>query len=214
MSDGKYKEKEHLALFLSGKLHEEHWNSTSENVDFHDLKESVLAIFNKLGITNVDSRPVDNETFQYALSLSTNGRHLANIGMVAPKLAQRVSVKNPVFFADIDWKALMKSSGNQPIYTPVSKHPEVRRDLSLVIDKKVLFKDIQEVALTVEKRLIKKINVFSVYEGEKIEAGKKSYALSFILQDQNKTLQDKAIDKVMQQLIKKFESDLNAHIRK
>lgn len=214
MSNGKYKEKEHLALFLSGKLHEEHWNSTSENVDFHDLKESVLAIFNKLGITNVDSRPVDNETFQYGLSLSTNGRYLANIGLVAPKLAQRVSVKNPVFFADIDWKALMKSSGNQPIYTPVSKHPEVRRDLSLVIDKKVLFKDIQEVALTVEKRLIKKINVFSVYEGEKIEAGKKSYALSFILQDQNKTLQDKAIDKVMQQLIKKFESDLNAHIRK
>lgn len=214
LSDGKYKEKEHLVLFLSGKTQEEHWNATPEGVDFHNLKEAVVAVFHKLGIGNLDSQPSENETFQYALSLSSDGRQLASLGLVAPQLAKRSGLKTPVFFADIDWKALMKSAGKQPNYTPVSKHPEVRRDLSLVIDKKVSFKDIQEVALTVEKRLLKKINVFSVYEGEKIEEGKKSYALSFILQDQNKTLQDKAIDKVMQQLIKKFESDLNAHIRK
>ncbi len=214
MADGKYKEKEHLVLFLAGKTYEEHWNATSEEVDFHDLKESVMAILAKLGVTTLDSQPTEDEVFKYGITLSTNGRHLASLGLVSPQLAKRSGIKSPVFFADMDWKALMKSAGKQPTYVPVSKYPEVRRDLSLVIDKKVSFKDIQEVALTVEKRLLKKINVFSVYEGEKIDEGKKSYALSFILQDQNKTLQDKAIDKVMQQLIKKFESDLNAHIRK
>jgi phenylalanyl-tRNA synthetase beta chain len=195
-------------------MHDEHWSTHSEASGFHDLKSSVASLFNKLGINNLDSQPIETETFQYVLNFTTNGRQLAQLGLVSQNLAKRAGVKSPVYYADIDWKALMKSGGKQPTYTPVSKHPEVRRDLSLVIDKKVSFKDIQEVALTVEKRLIKKINVFSVYEGEKIDEGKKSYALSFILQDQNKTLQDKAIDKVMQQLIKKFESDLNAHIRK
>ncbi|MEM8895687.1 MAG: phenylalanine--tRNA ligase subunit beta, partial [Bacteroidota bacterium] len=152
--------------------------------------------------------------FRYGLELSHNGRNLASLGLLSGKQTKKADVRASVFYAEIDWKALMKSAGKQPTYVPVSKYPEVRRDLSLVIDKKVSFKDIKEVALKVEKRLLKKVNVFSIYEGDKIEAGKKSYALSFILQDQNKTLQDKAIDKVMQQLMKRFESDLNAHIRK
>lgn len=214
LSEGKYKEKEHLVLFLTGLTNDEHWGTTSEASDFHDLKASVMALLNKLGIGELEGTPSEAASFQYALDLSYRGRVLARLGLVATPLIRRAGIKQPVYYADIDWKAVMKSAGQQPVYTPVSKHPEVRRDLSLVIDKKVSFKDIQEVALTVEKRLIKKINVFSVYEGEKIQEGKKSYALSFILQDQHKTLQDKAIDKVMQQLINKFESELNAHIRK
>ncbi len=212
--DDQYKEKEHLVLFSTGQLNEEHWNTSTDDTDFHSLKQAVIDLIHKVGISALDGEPLENDLFQYALSLSSNGRHMADVGLLSNHMTKRAEVKVPVFYADIDWRNLMKSAGKQPTYSPVSKYPEVRRDLSLVIDKKVSFKDIKEVALKVEKRLLKKVNVFSVYEGEKIDAGKKSYALSFTLQDQNKTLQDKVIDKVMQQLMKRFETDLNAHIRK
>jgi phenylalanyl-tRNA synthetase beta chain len=162
----------------------------------------------------VDSAPSQHPMFEYGLDITSNGALLASFGKLNKKAAKLAEVSQEVFYAEFDWKKLLGQFGRKIQYKEVSKFPEVRRDLSLVIDKGVTFNEILALAKNENKKLIKRINVFSVYEGDNIGEGKKSYALSFILQDDDKTLTDKVIDKTMNSLIDSFEKNINAIIRK
>ena len=210
----KYNEKEHLTLFLTGLKSAENWNVDKKSIDFHDLSGMVHKLLNKFNLADLDSVPTQQPIYEYGLDVSLNGSILASFGKLNQKVTKLSEVIQEVFYADLEWKKLVKLYGRGMKYTEVSKFPEVRRDLSLVIDQQVSFKEILELAKKENKKLIKRINVFSVYEGDNIGKGKKSYALSFILQDDNKTLTDKVIDKTMNGLIGSFEKNINALIRK
>jgi phenylalanyl-tRNA synthetase beta chain len=136
------------------------------------------------------------------------------LGKVNKKAAALTDISNEVFYADFDWDYMQKLSSSEFTYSPISKYPEVKRDLSLVIDKAIKFDQIRKLSLKLERSLINRINVFDVYEGDKIDAGKKAYAVSFYLQDQDQTLTDKVIDKTMSRLMQGFERELGAIIRK
>jgi len=210
----KYKERKVLALYATGKNHSEHWTSKPRDLNYHDLAEVVSKLISKFDLKLIESEDLDADIFDYGLQLKLNKKPLAQIGKVAQKLTKSIKINQEVFYAQIDWEYLKKQYPLNPAFEPISKFPEVKRDLSLVVDKAVKFDEIRKLALKLERQLITRINVFDVYEGDKIEKNQKAYAISFFLQDQNKTLNDKLIDKTMSRLIKGFESELKAVIRK
>lgn len=211
---GKYVERPGLAIFITGKTRSEHWLEPNRPVHFHDLAAIVKKLLNKFGIDLYDTSELTNSLFSYGITYSVNKRPLAHLGKVKPKQAQKAEVKAGVFYADFDWQYLCELYETEFACQPISKFPEVRRDLSLVIDKSVHFEDIRKISLQLEQSLIRRINVFDVYEGENIDDGKKAYAVSFFLQDNEKTLTDKVIDKTLKRLMQGFESQLGAMIRK
>ncbi|MFY0624972.1 MAG: phenylalanine--tRNA ligase subunit beta [Reichenbachiella sp.] len=210
----KYNEKEQLAIHLSGLKSEESWNVDKKSIDFHDISGIVHKLLDKFSLADLNSVPSKNQIFDYGLDISLNGSILGSFGKLNNKVLKLTDVSQDVFYAELDWKKLVKQYGKKIQYREVSKFPEVRRDLSLVIDKSVTFNEILVLANKESKKLIKQINVFSIYEGENIGEDKKSYALSFILQDHDKTLTDKVIDKTMNALINSFEKNISAIIRK
>jgi phenylalanyl-tRNA synthetase beta chain len=212
--NGKYKEENRLGVFITGNKESETWIQKSQKADFHDLADIIYKLLGKFNIEKFDSRVIHNKTFSYGLEIMVNDQVIITAGKVSKKINSALDIKQDVFFADIQWELLLKKKKNTITYKEVSKFPEVRRDLSLVIDKKVTFDQIRTLAEKTERGLLQKINVFDVYEGENIGSDKKAYALSFILQDKNKTLTDQIIDKTMDKLMKSFESELNALIRK
>lgn len=212
--EGKYKEENHLALFITGNKLSETWMAKSEAVNFHDLATPVYKILQKFGIIKFDSDYISEEYLSYGLQLKAANKVIVKMGKVNKKVLQLADVKQDVFWALLNWDALLKFKKGNLVYEEVSKFPEVRRDLSLVLDKSVNFEQVQKLAQKNDSGLIKKINVFDVYEGENIDPDKKAYALSFILQDKHKTLTDQAIDKVMNRLISSYEKELGALIRK
>ena len=222
-----YTEKKYLGIWLSGNAEAEHYLQSSRPVAFHDIRLAVEKILNLFGIKEYSTQVIHEKGFAYGLEIMYNGKSkgknkraeagepLVRMGKVVPKLANLTGVKQEVFWAELDWELLLALYGKQEVnFQPIPKFPEVRRDLSLVIDRKVQFEEIRRITERQENTLIKKVGVFDVYEGDKIESGKKAYALSFILQDEEKTLTDKVIDKTMQRLIKTFEDQLGAVIRK
>lgn len=213
-TDGEYKEDQRLAIFLTGSQKEESWNVDKKSIDFYDISSTVHKILDKFSVAEFDSVPTDHPAFEYGLDISRNGKLLVSFGKISHKVLKVAEVSQDVFYAEFHWAGMLKQYGKKVIYKPVPKFPEVRRDLSLVLDEQTSFAQIMELAKKESKKLIKRINVFSVYQGDSIGEGKKSYALSFILQDENKTLNDKTIDKTMNGLIASFEKDLNAIIRK
>lgn len=207
----KYVERQHLAIFLTGQNVSENWLEKNRPVHFHDVMSVTKKALNKFGISEFDTTDISDDQFAYGLSISVNKREIVKIGKVNPKISD---VKEEVFYADLDWTYLCKHQKVDFKFQPLSKFPEVRRDLSLVIDKAVNFEDIRKLSSKLERNLFNRINVFDVYEGDKIDEGKKAYAISFYLQDQTKTLTDKVIDKTMNRLMQGFERDLGALIRK
>ena len=212
--DGKYKEEEVLGIYLTGNKSLEHWSAEEKQVAFHDLASEVFACLSRLGVDQYSSTEFNSEAWSYGLELSFNNQVLARLGSVSNDVLKLADVSQSVLYAELFWKRLLKKSNQEVTYAEVPKFPEVRRDLSIVIDKHINFSEIRSIAQKVERKLIKGINVFSVYEGENIGKDKKAYAISFILQDETQTLKDKQIDNVMNRLIKKFEDDLGALIRK
>ncbi|MEP1780315.1 phenylalanine--tRNA ligase subunit beta, partial [Reichenbachiella sp.] len=212
--DGDYREQEQLALFLTGDQTDESWNVDKKSIDFYNISSTVHKILDKFSLAEFDSVPTSNPVFDYGLDLLKDGQLLVSLGKISPKVQKVAEVTQDVFYAEFNWAKMLKKYGKKILYKPVPKFPEVRRDLSLVLDEHVSFQQILELAKKESKKLVKRINVFSIYQGDSIGEGKKSYALSFILQDENKTLNDKAIDKTMNGLIASFENDLNAIIRK
>ncbi len=213
-SGEKYKESPRLSILISGNIKGEHWSSKTRKVEFYDLSGAVKLVIGKLTRMELSSKVIQADPYDYALSLEANGKVIATIGKVSATVCRKIGLKQEIFYADIDWNLLLKLTNNNIVFEEVSKFPEVKRDLSLVIDKGITFDQIQTLANSLERKYLKAINVFDVYEGEKIDAGKKAYAMSFTLQDKEKTLTDKVIDKTMSKLMTSFENDLGAIIRK
>jgi len=214
--DGKYDEQKHLLLYLTGNQLPQSWITTPRPVSFFELKGSVEALFERLGlkeVTTLTLEPTDNvaaEGFRWMYGEIL----LGTMGVVKHKILKDFDIKQEVLYADLHWETLLELvRGHKVVYKEISKYPEVRRDLALLLDDKVSFADLYRVAFATEKSILKQINLFDVYQGDKLAAGKKSYAVSFILQEENKTLTDKQIDKTMQKLQTAFEQSLGATLR-
>ncbi len=211
----KYQEENHLALFISGNRNNINWNKPVHKTDFYDLKSYTENVLKRLGY-DVDKfavTEISGDTFDYGLSYSLNNKTLVNFGLVSKKLRKSFDISQEVFYADFYWDRLMKKLPARKMFTPIAKFPEVSRDLALLVDKSVKFSQIKELAFKTERKLLKKVSIFDIYEGEKLGQDKKSYAVNFILQDEFKTLKDKQIDKIMNNLIRVFEKELGAKLR-
>ena len=209
-----YREEKRLSIFLTGEKTAESWLEPSKEVQFPDLYAVVELILEKLNIDNTTVEIVHESPFDYALQINLGAKVLATVGLLDGSITRLAEVKQSVLFAELNWDLLAKKSKGLKKYGEISKFPEVRRDLSLVIDKKITFDEIKKVALKAGGKLLQKIGVFDVYQGDKIDASKKAYALSFYLQDTENTLTDKIIDKTMSRLIQGFENEVGAFIRK
>lgn len=212
-----YSEELHLGLWLTGKYISNSWAHPDMNSSVYELKAYVLNIFSRLGV-NLGAMVFGNlsdDIYSVAISIHTRGGKLvATFGVLSKKLQKAFDIDNEVYYADINWKELMKAiKGKKVTYTEISKFPAVKRDLALLIDKKVQFAEMEKIAYETDKKLLKSVELFDVYEGKNLEAGKKSYAVSFVLQDENATLNDKQIDKLMQKLITNLQNKLDAKLR-
>ena len=212
-----YSEELHLGLWVTGKRVSNSWAHPDEDSSVYELKAYVLNIFRRLGVnfgTLVFGNLAD-DIYPVAISVHTRGgKLLATFGVVSRKILKAFDIDSEVYYADINWKELMKAiKGNAVYYKEISKYPAVRRDLALLIDKKVQFAEIERIAYETDRKLLKSVELFDVYEGKNLEAGKKSYAVSFMLQDENATLNDKQIDKFMQKLITNLQNKLDAKLR-
>ena len=205
-----YSEDYHLGLWVTGKRVANSWAHPDENSSVYELKAYVENVFARLVVGNLT-----DDIYAAGLSVQTRGgKRLATFGIVTKKLLKAFDIDNEVYYADFNWKELLKAIRNVKVsYTEISKFPAVKRDLALLLDKKVQFAEIEKIAYETEKKLLKEVSLFDVYEGKNLEAGKKSYAVSFLLQDENATLNDKQIDKIMSKLVKNLEDKLNAKLR-
>lgn len=210
----KYHESPRLALAMVGDQTAESWQHKGQSVAFHDLKAAVHTVLASLRIQPTDQQPADVTLFQYGLTYTVNKKPIVTFGLVQPKVAKLADAKQAIYYADFDWALLTKRYSGKTSYVDVPRFPEVRRDLSLVLDKSVSFEQIQKLATQTERKLLRSINVFDVYEGDNLGSGKKAYAVSFTLQDATQTLTDAVIDKTMQRLMSQFEKELGAVIRK
>lgn len=212
-----YSEELHLGLWICGKRNVPTWSHGEEKSSFFELKAHVQNVLKRLGVNlqNVQTEKFSNDLIAEGLALRTaSGKLLAEIGIVAADTLKRLDIAMPVYCADLQWKTLLKESAKHKIvYADIAKFPEVKRDLALLIDKNVEFAEIERIARETERKLLRNITLFDVYEGKNLEAGKKSYAVSFTLQDNDKTLKDSQIDAIMQKLIKNFEEKLGAKLR-
>ena len=214
--EGKYSENKHLTVYLTGNKQAEHWADTPKKATFFELKGVIEAIFERIGLHNLSILPLEaaegiaSEGFRWLLGEQL----LGTMGVVKNKILKEVGIKQEVLFADLCWEAILEQvKGYKVRYKEIAKYPEVRRDLALLLDDSITFADIYRVAFSAEKDLLKSLNLFDVYQGDKLPQGKKSYAVSFTLQDNAKTLTDKQIDKTMQRLQTAFEQQLGAALR-
>ncbi|MCG8476923.1 MAG: phenylalanine--tRNA ligase subunit beta [Cytophagales bacterium] len=211
--EGKYVEENRLALLISGKNESESWKRQAKPSTYYDLSEALSKIFNKFSLQGYETTPLEHPAFEYGMAVDVKGKELVRAGLLTPQLLKSFGLKEEVFYADIDWDFFVELVGGELKFEELSKFPEVKRDLSLVIDQAVTYGQIMAVAKKNAGHLITDFNCFDVYQGDKVEAGKKAYALSFTLKDKKKTLNDKAIEKTMKRLIRAFEQEVGAVIR-
>lgn len=212
-SEGGYKESRRLAIFQSGNRSSESWVESAKPFAFTDLYATVTRILERLNVEVSEVEVIETAPFAYGLSLKLGEKVVGTLGLVEDQQLKLAEVRQEVWFADLDWDLLAKKSSGLKKFQELSKFPEVRRDLSLVLDKEVSFARVKVVAEKAGGKLLKRLDVFDVYQGDKLEAGKKAYALSFILQDQENTLTDKEIEKTMSNLIHAFQNQVGAIIR-
>ena len=212
-----YSENNHLALWVTGKRVSNSWAHPEENSSVYELKAYVLNIFTRLGLNlgSVVFGNLSNDIYSVAVTVQTRGgKLLATYGVLTKKLQKAFDLDDEVYYAEINWHELMKAVKNVKVsYTEISKYPAVKRDLALLLDKNVQFAEVEKIAYDTERKLLKAVELFDVYEGKNLEPGKKSYAVSFLLQDEHATLNDKQIDKIMQKLIANLENKLGAKLR-
>jgi phenylalanyl-tRNA synthetase beta chain len=213
-TSNKYIEEERLALYVTGNVETENWQHKTQAVTYHDLAQQATNILQKSGMGTISQEVVNDQLFEYAMQLSVGNKIIGTLGKVKPALLKDLGIRQEIFYAELNTALLFNTANPKLVIQDVPKFPEVRRDLSLVLDKNVSFDEIRKMVLTTEKRLIKEIVAFDVYEGNNIPAGKKAYALGFTLLDENKTLTDEEIDKTMNRLMAAFEQTLGAVIRK
>jgi phenylalanyl-tRNA synthetase beta chain len=209
-----YAEQKHLTLFVSGSRSIDSWNVAQKSSDFFYLKGIVSAILQRLGIKNLKTTPTKNDVFSEGITLSLGKIKLVDLGVVKHSINKEFGIKQEVLFADFNWENVLKVGGKSNVkVSSLPKFPAVKRDFALLLDNEVTFNEIYNLAFQAEKSLLKEVDLFDVYEGDKLVKGKKSYAVSFLLQDENKTLNDKQIDKIMQKLQQTFEKNVGAILR-
>ncbi|WP_438711830.1 phenylalanine--tRNA ligase subunit beta [Aquimarina muelleri] len=207
-------ENKHLSVLISGNRSQETWNINSKTSDFFYLKGIVLSILDRLGITKLKTTPIQNNLFAEGISLYIGKSKLVDLGIVKKRITKHFSISQEVLFADFKWDTVLEYTRyNKVKYTDISKFPEVRRDFALLLDESINFEEIHTLAKQTEKSFLKEVSLFDVYQGKNLPKGKKSYAVSFTLQDDKKTLTDKQIDKIMNKLQYNFESKLGAELR-
>jgi len=215
VNDNKYTETQRFSIFITGANTEESWSQKGKTVSFYNLKSVVDGIIEKLNVSDFTVEDSTCKKLAYGLQYMRGNKQLVKFGSVAAPALKKADVSKEVFYADFNFDLIITlARKNKIIFQDVSKFPAVRRDLSLLIDKSVSFGALKQIAQKTERKLLKEVNVFDVYEGDKLPAGKKSYALSFIIEDMEKTLTDKAIDSIMQKLIYNLEKEAGAEIRK
>jgi phenylalanyl-tRNA synthetase beta chain len=213
----KYTERKKLSVFITGSQQGESWYLPGVKTDYHFLKSFVFATLRKTGISLQKLTPsgIDNRLFAEGEAFILNNKPLLSIGRLNSGVLKQFDIKQDVFYAEIDWSILLREMKPDSVkFSEISRFPEVRRDLALLLDKQVKFTEIEALAYRNGKGILRSVNLFDVYEGEKIEAGKKSYAVSFTMQDNEKTLTDNDIEKLMKRLVEVFEKELGAVIRK
>jgi phenylalanyl-tRNA synthetase beta chain len=214
----KYEEHFNLALFLTGKKHEPNWLSAGNSTGFYELKAFLENVLERLGLANsqfsVNSTEDMTDLYSGCLQYKLNNLLIAELSIIRQSVLKQFDIKNDVFYAVINWENLMKVRGDHHIrHKELPRFPEVRRDLALVVDKSLTYAQIKDLAYKIENKLLTRVDLFDVYEGEQIAAGKKSYAVSFILQDKEATLTDEKIDRVVKRLIDAYSKELDAVIR-
>ena len=212
-----YKEQYHMGLWLTGKRVEGSWAHANEDTSFAELDAHIDNILTRIGVQPgmLVRKKSDNTIFSAGLTIENRGgKKLIELGVLTKKLQKQFDIATPVYYAELNWTALMKVIRKQKVeFTEIPKFPSVSRDLALLIDKNVEFQQIEDIARQTEKKFLKKVELFDVYEGDKLPVGKKSYAVNFILQDAEKTMGDKQIEAIMNKLIANLKKQLNAELR-
>ncbi|MFI0431428.1 phenylalanine--tRNA ligase subunit beta [Mariniflexile sp. HMF6888] len=212
--NGKHEEFKHLSVFVTGNQNSENWNSTTKKSDFFFLKGNIISLLERLGISRYNELPVENDLFSEGLSFSLGKMKLIDFGLIKKPILKHFDISQDVLYANFYWDTILNIvKRNNISFKAIPKYPEVRRDFALLLDDSVTFESIHKIAKQSEKQLLKDVNLFDVYQGKNLPAGKKSYAVSFTLQDENKTLTDKQIDKIMKTLQTQFEIQLGAELR-
>ncbi len=210
-----YIERSRLLVLITGAKQSEQWNNAKSTSSFFNLKAVVDGIIGRLGLANFQSEELNDENFSYGLKYFRGDKTLVSFGAATASDKKKADVDKEVFYADFDWALLLTSIRKHKIvYKEVSKYPSVRRDLSMLVDFEVTFDELRAIAFKTEKKLLKQVQIFDVYQGDKLPEGKKSYALNFTLQDEEQTLTDKQIDAIMQKIITNLAQNAKAEIRK
>lgn len=208
-----YQEKKHLTVFMTGNRTAESWNEPQRPTDFFVFKGVIRSLFDRLGYHKIEDKPVQNDVFSEGISMGFGNDVLVEFGVIKKHIIKHFDIKQEVFYADFNWDLIIKMISNKIKFQDIPKYPEVRRDLALLVDQSVAFESLYKLARQTEKSLLKQVNLFDVYEGKNLPEGKKSYALSFILQDTTKTLTDTQIDKIMGKLQTVFQNEVGAQLR-
>ncbi len=207
-------ENKHLGLTVTGNRRAESWNASGQKSDFFYLKGIINSVLERLGIREFKASATKNQHFSEGLALNSKKSRLVEFGVVKKSILKHFDIQQEVLFADFNWEAVVEASATQQNkFHAIPKYPAVRRDFALLLDNSVSYEEIEQIALQTGKKLLKEVNLFDVYQGKNLPEGKKSYAVSFMFQDENKTLTDKQVDKMMSKLQQRFEKELNAELR-
>lgn len=212
-----YSEDFHLGIWITGQQHASSWAIDDHKSSFYELKAYVDNIFRRMGVSSEKLNIIEHkdDLFSDALIIQTNGgKQLAVLGIVHPKIRKTTDIDQEIYYADLQWNNLLKEIKKHKVqFSEIPRYPEVKRDLALLLDKDISFAQIEKIAYESERKILKKVSLFDVYEGKNLDAGKKSYAVSFILQDETKTLTDTQIETIMKKLQNNFETKLGAKLR-
>lgn len=207
-------ENKHLSLFICGNRNAEGWNSKQSQGNFFYLKGIIELLFERLGISKIKSGSVKADIFSEGLSVSFGKTRLAEFGVVKKSILKHFDIAQEVMFADLNWDQILETAKAQKIkYSPIPKYPVMRRDFALLLDNEIQYRQVEDIALQTEKKFLREVNLFDVYQGKNLPEGKKSYAVSFLFQDEHKTLTDNQVDKIMKKLQQRFEKELQAELR-
>ena len=210
----KWSEGNRFSLAVTGDRNANHWSKQQEQIGFFYLKASVDHVLEKLGIGGYLAETVSNPVFSEGLTYNIKGKQLVEFGVVNDQVLDHFDIKQEVIYAEFDWDLLITKAADQDIkFKPVPRYPEVRRDFALLLSDNTTFEEVKNIAFKTERKLLKQIDLFDVYRGDKLPSGKKSYAVSFIIQDETKTLTDKQIEKIMNKLQRTYEKELGAELR-
>lgn len=207
-------EHKHLTLFLTGNKTATRWNAAEQPSDFFQLKGIIVAILERLGLNRIKTASIQNDVFSEGISLGVGKKTLVEFGLVSKKILKHFDIAQDVLYADFNWDNVIEMAKHNSVsFKELAKYPSIRRDFALLLDNAVTFEDIDTIANQTEKRLLKDVDLFDVYQGEHLPEGKKSYAVSFKFQDEHSTLTDKQVDKIMSKLQSNFEEKLGAELR-